>query len=343
MKLLLPSLALFLLASPAREGVALVYEPAEGTVLKRLFVAEARYRLTDLTASIDGEAIEHDGDLPDLTESFVERIGVTDTLAAVADGRPTELVRTFDELSQENTDTFEGEESTSEYGSPLQGRRVRFTWDPEEEQYGVEAADEDELDEGLADCLAEDLDLRRLLPSREVEVGDEWELDPKLYLAFMWPSGLLDFHPADVEVDEEDRAPSRQTIERLEGSGTARLAELREEDGVRVAVIHVELEITTGSETTLPAVEGDPDAGEFPIPEREIEIEMERTLEGTILWDLEHGHALSAELTCEASRLRTEAWTITGEGEDGEEISADVEQSRMMEGTVTYTATIERE
>ena len=344
MKLLLPSLALFLLASPAREGVALVYEPEEGTVLKRLFVAEARYRLTDETASIDGEAIEHDGDLPDIGTSFVERIAVTDTLAAVADGRPTELLRTFDELSQENTDTFEGEESTTEYGSPLQGRRVRFTWDPEEERYGVEAADEDELDEELADWLSEDLDLRRLLPAREVEAGDEWELDPKLYLAFMWPGGLLDFHPSDGEVDEEDRAPSRQTIERLEGSGTASLEELREEDGVRVAVIHVELEITTGSETTLPAVEGgDPDAGEFPIPEREVEVEIERTLEGTILWDLEHGHALSAELTCEASRLHTESWTITGESEDGEQISADVEQSRMMEGTVTYTATIERE
>ena len=342
MKLLLPPLFLCLLTAPAHEGVALVFAPEEGTVLKRLFVAEARYRLTDRTASIDGEELVDTDELPEYASAFVERIAVTDTLGEVEDGRPRELVRTFDELTQENTDTFDGEESSSEYGSPLEGRRVRFTWDADEERYGAEAADEDDLDEELAAWLAEDLDLRLVLPRAEVEPGDEWELDPKLYLAFMWPSGLLDFHADEEEPSEEDRDPSRQTIERLAGSGTARLEEVREEDGVRVAVIHVELAITTGSENTLPALEGDPDAGEFGRPEIQVEVELERTLEGTILWDLEHGHARSAELECEASRLHTSAWTIHGEDEDGAGVSADVEESRLFEGTVKYSATIER-
>ena len=98
MKLLLPPLALFLLVPPAREGVELAYAPAEGTVLERLFVAEASYRLTDMAASIDGEPVPHDGELPDYAMSFTERIAVTDTLESVAGGRPTVLLRHFDEL-----------------------------------------------------------------------------------------------------------------------------------------------------------------------------------------------------------------------------------------------------
>jgi hypothetical protein len=343
MKLLTPTLALFLLATPVREGVELVYAPEEGLVLKRLFVADARYRLTDMSASLDGEALESDGELPDYGMGFTERIAVTDTLESVEDGRPTVLLRHFDELSQENVDTFEGEDQTTEHESPLEGRSVRFSWDADEERYGVEAADEGDLDEELAAWLAEDLDLRLVLPPGEVEPGDEWELEPELYLAFMWPSGLLDFHPEGAEPSEDDRGPSRQTIERLEGGGTARLEEVREEDGVRVAVIHVELEITTGSESSLPALEGDEESGEPWRPEVKVEVEIERTIEGTILWDLEHGHALSAELECEASRLFSESWTISGEDEDGEDVSADVEQSRLIEGSVRYRATIERE
>jgi hypothetical protein len=268
--------------------------------------------------------------------SFVEHIAVTDALNKVADGRPTELVRTFDELTQENTDSAGEKESSSTYESPLAGRKVRFTWDADAERYDVEAADDGELDEELAAWLAEDLDLRLVLPAKEIEPGDEWELDPKLYLAFMWPSGLLDFHPEDQEPDEGDRAPSRQTIEHLAGSGTARLEEVREEDGVRVAVIQVEFELTTGSESTLPAIEDER-------PEVKIEVEIERKVKGTILWDLEHGHAHSAALECDASRLTTESGTISGEGEDGEELSAEIEQSNLLEGTIHYTATIERE
>jgi hypothetical protein len=343
MKLLLPPVCLLFLSTPARDEVALRFEPEKGTVLKRVFVAEAEYRLTDLSASIDGESVERAAELPDYAMGFTEHIAVTDTLHAIAGGRATEILRAFDELRQENTDSVEGEDTETSLYSPLEGRRVRFTWNAEEERYEAESADEEELEEDLAAWLAGDLDLLELLPPMEVETEDEWELDPKLYLCFMWPSGLLDFHAEGEEPGEEDRAPSRQTIERLEGSGTARLEEVREEDGLRLAVIHVELEITTGSDTVLPALEEDDlEEGEFPRPEIAIEVEIERSLEGTILWDLEHGHVRSAELECRASRLHTESWTLTGE-HDGEEVSAEVEQSRLLEGTIRYTATIERE
>lgn len=339
MKLLLAPLALLLLSS-TRDELALRYAPEEGTVLKRTFVAEAEYHLADLSASIDGEPLDRPEELPDFRMGFEEHIVVTDTLRSLADGRPAELLRTFDELRQDSTDSSGDEEVESTMTSSLQGRTVAFRWDDDEEHFTAEAADEEDLDESLAEWLAEDMDLRLVLPDEEVEVGDEWVIDPKLYLAFMWPSGLLDFRAEDAEEpDDEGRAMSRQTIENLEGKGSARLEEIREEDGVRVAVIAVELEITTASESVLPALS----EGEFERPEITIEVEIERSLEGTILWDLEHGHALSAELECAASRLHSESWTATGENEEGDTIEAEIEQARLLEGTIKYTATIERQ
>jgi hypothetical protein len=337
MKLLIAPLALFLLVPPGREPVALAFAPEAGTVLARRFEARAEYHLADIQAEVDGEVIPREGELPEDESSFVERIVVTDTLGPVVDGRPAEVVRSFDALSQENGGS-DGEEGST-LTSPLEGRRVRFTWDDEDGSYRVAADDDEELDEGLAAWLAEDMDLRLVLPEDEVEPGDEWELDARLYLAFMWPSGLLDFRLSEEEAPEdEERSFSRQTIERLDGAGTARLEELRDEDGARVAVIHVELEITTGSEQVLPEVE----VNGRTRPEISIEIEIERSLEGTILWDLEHGHALSAELECSSSRLETRQWTLVSE-EDGEEHAFEVEESVLHEGTIEYSASIERE
>lgn len=344
MKFLLLPAALFLLAAPSGEQITLEYTPEEGMQLRRVFDAEAEYSLTDIVVSIEGEEIEHHAEMPEYSTSFQEHIAVTDTLVALADGRPTELLRTFDELSQENLDKTEEEESEAELGSPLQGLSVRFRWDEDDESYVAEPADdEQEIDSELLAVLAEDMDLRLVLPSSEVEIGDEWELDPRLYLAFMWPSGLLDFHAEGEETGADERAISLQTIERLEGTGTARLEDVREVDGVSLAVIHVEMEITTGSERVVPPSEGDGTEEEegFERPEITVVVEIERSLEGIILWDLEHGHAHSAELECSASRLHTESWTITGQ-QNGEEISAEVEQARLFEGTIRYRSTIER-
>src|SRR5262245_46330763 len=120
MKLLLAPIALLALTSPARDTVALRFAPEEGTVLKRTFIAEAQYHLADLRASIDGEPIERPEELPDYKMGFEEHISVTDKLGAVADGRPSEVVRTFDELKQESTDSIGEEESESTLKSSLE-------------------------------------------------------------------------------------------------------------------------------------------------------------------------------------------------------------------------------
>ena len=330
MKPFLPPVALLFLSGSLAEGVDIAFAPEEGTTLKRTFEAKADYKLTDLEYYVDGEPVEDAGELPDYSMHFLERIAVSDELQTVEDGRPTALKRTFDELLQETTSASGDKEQETKAGSALEGRCVRFTWNADDEEYEIAAADEEELDEDLAAGLLEDMDLRLVLPSGEVEPGDEWELDPELYLAFMWPGGLLDFRDeGQEEADAQAREMSQQTIERLEGKGHARLEELREEDGQRLAVIHVELEITTGSSGVQGQEEND----------IRVEVEITRTVEGTILWDLEHGHAHSAELETEASRQTTR--TGKAANPDGDE--AELEVSELLEGTIHYSMTVERE
>ncbi|MEQ1893243.1 MAG: hypothetical protein ABL998_11910, partial [Planctomycetota bacterium] len=272
-----------------------------------------------------------EGELADKRMEFQEHVKVTDELGPVADGRPASLVRRFDELSQETSWAPAEEDSTSSAGSPFQGRRVRFTWNDEDERFEAAAADDKDLDDELAALLDEDMDLRLLLPAAEVEVGDEWELDARLYLAFMWPGGLLEWQEKGQEEDTsaEDRARNHQTIENLTGEGRATLKELREEDGRTLAVIAVELDIQTSTEF-------EQELGEETITVTTV---IERELAGEILWDVEAGHAASAELEGEATRETTRSGEV--ENEDGE--TFELAETERHEGTVSYHATIERE
>lgn len=324
---LLPTAAALLALSAPRDEVALRFAPAEDTVLVRTFDAEASYRLSGMAYAVDGEELETDGELGDLRMEFQEHVQVRDELGASADGRPETLLRSFEELSQETSWSAGEETSASTSTSPFTNRRVRFTWDDEEERYTAEAADDKELEAELAALLDEDMDLRLVLPEGEVEVGDAWDVDVRLYLAFMWPSGLLEWQEGEEEPSAEDRARNRQTIENLEGEGRARLAEIVEEDGRRIAVIALELDIET-------ELEFEQEMGEQTIT---VTTEIERTLEGELRWDLEAGHALSATLEGEAARETTRSGEL--ENEEGQSFTL----TERHEGTVRYRATIEEE
>lgn len=330
MKLLLVPPCLLLLAGP-RDEVSLAFAPTDESVLVRTFDAEASYRLAGVSFRVGDEEIEPEGELADLRMEFQEHVKVTDELGPVADGRPASLVRRFDELSQETSWAPAEEDNTSSASSPFQGRRVRFTWNDEDERFEAVAADDKDLDDELAGLLDEDMDLRLLLPAAEVEVGDEWELDARLYLAFMWPGGLLEWQDEGQEEDTsaEDRERNRQTIENLTGEGRATLKELREEDGRTLAVIAVELDIQT-------SLEFEQEAGEESI---RITTVIERELAGEILWDVAAGHAVSAELEGDAARETTRAGAV--EDEEGQTI--ELAETERHEGTVAYHATIERE
>ncbi len=327
-QVLIPASLVLFAGGPVRD-VAIVYEPEEGTVLTRTFEAIGEMSLTAVEVTVDGEELEREWDEFDYEYESLERIVVTDELAEVQGGRPTDLVRTFDELLQEASSTIAGEELETISLSELEGRTVRFLWDDEDEVYVVETSDdEDDIDEDVLAWLAEDMDLRLLLPDGEVEEGDEWEIDAAAYLTLMWPSGLLGFVDEGKAKDPVQRELNEEVIENLEGEGSATFEELREEDGVRLALISVELEIETWADSAMEQ-EG---------VEIEIEVEISRDITGEILWDLDHGHLFAADLEADAEYVRT--MTRPWETPNGE---VELTEVRTFSGTIGYTVEIERE
>jgi len=81
-----------------------------------------------------------------------------DEYLEVGNGRPLRLRRVFERS-----------------GNPLEGTSVVFTWVPEEGAYG-KYYDAREGPESALRELAEDLDLRALLPASAVAVGEHWQV-----------------------------------------------------------------------------------------------------------------------------------------------------------------------
>ncbi len=329
MKTLWTAVALsFLATSPGREEIA--YGLEEDTTLLRSFVAEREDEIVQVSIFVDGEEVQSTDEVEDQATSL-ERVVVRDEILETEDGVPLDFRRTFVDLHQENTRKAGEEESEGTNQSDLSDVTIRFLWDDEDETYYAELDDEDDdVDADVLEHLTADMDLAPLLPDDEVDEGDSWEVDEQGYLTLMWPSGLVGWYDAEEE-DGPDLGYSLQSVENLTGEGEATLEEIRDEDGVRVAVISVELTVET--EIELDVSEEEEELGVTQT------IEEERSVEGELLWDLDHGHLHSASF--EASIEQTLTIAGPAAGPDGEEI--ELEQVIEWEGEVAYTATIERE
>ncbi|MCZ6598395.1 MAG: hypothetical protein O7B99_12205 [Planctomycetota bacterium] len=321
-------LAFLAVGAPLGKAVEeLTWAPAEGTTLIRVFESERESSLAEMHMVIDGE--ERDPpELPDFRSTYSERITVTDELVSVGDGRPLELRRTFDELFREAA--IEAEESLSfELVSDLVDETVVFRWDEDEEEYVIEPEDES-LDEALFEWLEEDMDLRLFLPEGEVDEGDSWDVDIEAYKRMINPGGFLGFYSEEVgERDEQQEEFARSVLDALEGDITATLDGTRDEDGVNVAVIALAIEVSAEVDREVEADEG---------PERTEAFAFERELEGELLWNLDAGVFHSLELEGDGTETTSTIMTFSAGDRDIE-----FEQSRTMEGTITFSARIEIE
>ena len=261
-------------------------------------------------------------------ESFV----VTDVLEELHDGRPTRLVRSFDELSGQETATFAGEDGEEVDETPrtseLEGKRVVFAWDEEQGAHEAAFAEGVEGDEALLAELEEDMDLRELLPGREVEPGESWEIEPEVFDRLMSPGGDLALVAEEEEEEESDDDSFR---ENLAGSFVATYRGNEVVDGVELAVVELAVEASTHDDEEPPADEL-PDG--FQGTRR---VEMQIEVAGELHWDVAHGHLASLELAGEL-RLRL-AQTMSGEVE-----SETFEQAQTMEffGPMSFRFTVER-
>jgi len=330
MKPLFAFLAAVLLPGFGTAGEEIAYGLESGTTLLRTFVADREDSLESIVFSVDGDEVQEVEEVEDESTS-VERVVVRDEIQQTEDGFPTDFRRTFVELHQQGTRSSGAEESESVAGSDFEDVTVRFLWDDEDERYDVELVEEDDgIDAEELARLTPDLDLAGLLPDGEVDEGDSWEIDHAPYLTLMWPGGLVGWYDDKTE-DEASYDYSETIVDNLEGEGEVTFLEVREVDGVRVAVLSVEIRVETGADLELS--EEEEEAGV------ERRADEERELEGEVLWDLDHGHLHSARF--EATLEYTFATRWSAETPEGDEV--EVEQVLHFEGAIVYTAEVERE
>lgn len=332
-----------LLAGPALAGATfalggltaerVVFAPKEGTKVTKTFENTMAMTLDNMDMLMNGEEAPMMGDMQ-MEMKSIQRLSVTDEYVKMGEGRPAKLRRTFDDLgmeidmdiSMEVMGTVQEQSPTGSGTSALEGKTVVFDW--QDDAYAKTFAEGSEGDAAVLDGLAEDLDLRALLPrSGEAAVGDSWDIALPGLIDIFAPGGDMAW---EIEMDGMGMggpggmdpgmmSQMREFFgEQVEGEASGTLTEIREVDGARIAVIDLAVEIDTSADMSELMTEQMANNDQMP-PGMEIVIDradMEFTVKSTgqLLWNLTAGHAVSLEL----------------EGDN--EIAQDVEMSMDMSG-----------
>ena len=315
-----------LLLGLASGGAPLRFGPDAGSVLVKVFELELDLDFEEMTSRLDGQDVPKEY-LPemDIQIDTSERQVVRDEYVAVADGKPTTLRRTFEELDAKVAKVvvvkpysdFSGEFGAT---SELEGRTVVFTlaggeFEREFDSQGGDSA--------LLEGLSEDMDLRALLPDDDVAEGDDWSIEPEAFDLLLRPGGSMAF---EYEGGEDEWAFDPLGVE---GELEARLDGEREVDGVQLAVVSirgrvVKLEERATDLTYVPVADG-------------TATETSRTiydLTGEFLWDTGAGHVHSLELEADVHNVVV---TMKDEGQEG----PDFESTLTMTGHWMLTVSTE--
>ncbi len=312
------------------------YAPEKGLKVTRTCETSGKFELESESVTFDGEerldpTKKSSGSLT-ITEKFV----VSDELVAVGSGRPEKLARTFDELHQQQTASetrFDGEviEQTQKLTCDLEGKGVVFTWNADDKRFDVQAAADQKLDAELLDGLDEDMDLRAFLPDKPVAKGDSWDVEPAAFRAVLWPGGRLPFHDAAKdEPDEIEHELNAALYASLDGDATVTYAGRREEDGVKVFVLHVKADLSRTGESVASSEYTSKHGG---APGAKTKLEFTTQAEGDLLWSVEHAHLISLTLEGRATVTQGVSYEMRGQS---------VEMVRKFSGKTRYSFEVER-
>ena len=311
------------------------YAPKKGLKVTRTCETSGEFELESVRVTIDGEQRPVPGD-PSGSVSIEEKFVVSDELVAVGSGRPEKLARTFDELHKQQTVSEPGPggelvEQTQKLTCELEGKRVVFTWNADDARFDVQAAADQKLDAKLLDGLDEDMDLRAFLPDKPVAKGDSWDVAPAAFHAVLWPGGRLPFHEADKdEPDAIEHELNAALYASLDGDAKVTYAGQREEDGVKVFVLHVKADLSRTGES-VPSSEYTSEHGGA--PGVKVKVEFTTQAEGDLLWSVEHAHLISLKLEGKSAITQGISYPVRGQS---------VEQVKKFSGKTRYSVAVER-
>ena len=326
------------------------FAPEAGLSITKRIETKTDISLDDMTVSVNGQEMDASMMSMEMDTSMQQVVTVTDTYVSVSDGRPTKLERSFDELSSKTNVSMShammgDQDSDMDGSSELEGETVLFSWDDDEGEYSVAFAGDSDGDDELLEGLAEDLDMRALLPDGDVSEDDSWPVEPYALRSVFAPGGSVKIEPDDTEGGPMGMggAPTpslNEMLGELEGEVTATYRGTRDEDGVTVAVIEIEADVSAANDLT-DYMEGMMDGMDTGGMEIEMEIDsfdVEFMFEGQgeLLWNVESGVLYSLTMSGETSQIVDSAMNMAMGG-----MEQAMEQSMTMTGSQTTTITTE--
>ena len=328
---------------------AVRFAPDSGVALTKTFSYVLETEMNDMSTLVNGA---DPGMSPSVESSSTttRTLSITDVYKEVEDGRPLKLVRTYDEISHviDNPLSIEmmGESQEANMhgtgSSDLSGKSVVFAYDADAEEYSATFAEGEDGDDDALSELAEDLDLRALLPAGEVSEGDSWSIDIETIVDVLFPGGNI---PIDVESDGDDSpmgagdpfaiADPRMLFGEADGEATGTFAGMREVDDVMVAVIELEITVDSSVEMTEFLAETVAESGPEGMDIGLESADSEWTYEGSgeLLWNTNGGFMHSLELEGEVETVHEQEMSLDMGGQ-----SMSIEQTIEESGTFKHSA-----
>lgn len=284
-------------------GDELSFHPKDGSAVSKTFATNLEFGVDDLTISVDGNDVSEMVPLDQAHMNMSSSVSITDTYVKVADGRPTELLRSFDAIDSK---VEAGSETKSnEDLEKLEGKKVSFKWNEENNAYDV-AYHETEGDAKALEHLAEDMDLRALLPTGAAKEGQKWEVDAKGLMSVVFAGMRTD--KFDVPEDAGEMADVIEEVmtqvQRL-GDDVKTVCEYkgaRDVDGKRCGAIAIKVEgkpsLDLASVITSAAEKAGEKAGvAIDIEVKKATLALELNGVGELVWNLADGHVQTFHLT----------------------------------------------
>ena len=175
------------------------FAPEDDSTTTRSLAIDVALFFDDLRVVVDGQ--EMPVPMDELGSGLVFNIAmdVADRFVKSSDGRPIELVRTYESLSMQGG--HEGETESMDEVDEIVDKPIRFLWDDEEGEHVASWADTTATaSDELLESLDVDMDFRMLLPSGEVSKGDTWTVKGTELAWLFLPGGM----PAGSEEADDD-------------------------------------------------------------------------------------------------------------------------------------------
>lgn len=330
-KYLLPALglaALPFLQSSKPAADSLRFAPAADATVTMEFANSLEFFLEDFSLEAMGQDMsEMMGDVEATLNADIE-VEFTDEYTSTEDGRPLSFARTYGEgaINGELTGSGGGESDTTafELNDGMDGHTVLFSWDSEEDEYTKAYPEDVEGDEDLLAGLSGRADLAFMLPTGEVEVDEEWTIDPTMLAELLVPGGDLNYDTPDgdrdrsmeTSGDEMDEEMLNTLRDLMSGEVTGTYKGLND-DGM--AVIEVEMDLAGDknlADMIMSAMEQFASASGEDINPDEMpsfdDFTVDFTLEGsgTLIWDAKAGLAVSFTMSAETEVAVSVAMTM---------------------------------